>query len=470
MSSSHFIPSPSKMNREVVLWSVVQFPHGETAVVLESWFKAEEQTLSWPPKHITLKKALRDGMQPDDKWITYKDVRVLTTCETLDEAKKRETKYNTTMCPTSEMKSHDEGALRQKRISRPNQQFMHSDPEDHQSSSAKRKRFAKPPGVGCPGPTSNLSQSYTVLKSAQPPTLQRLGLERAVNESSDGMFYSNVEELQTPDESNTEMPGFATACAQYHQLQNPQRQSTSSGLSGCSSRRYNHLPGLSQCAQNRPPLDFSPTNSHQNDVLDSAPNQGCKDATTQRASDNGQLLKDLAIHNMTSMLAEVLVMVKDLSRDVQFIKNNLAQSNITPGGTRGPANLVLPFQLPIASEEDFSKAESLLIEETVRQKMIARLALVGGTDSANMIRRMLTTCMTNALASHFNWAGKNHRCSQSKKPFKDTILQECLLAAARQFEPRLTDQNYSETVKKWFRYAPDREGGIERQPKGRQED
>ncbi|XP_017161052.1 uncharacterized protein LOC103466981 isoform X5 [Poecilia reticulata] len=396
MSSSHFIPSPSKMNREVVLWSVVQFPHGETAVVLESWFKAEEQTLSWPPKHITLKKALRDGMQPDDKWITYKDVRVLTTCETLDEAKKRETKYNTTMCPTSEMKSHDEGALRQKRISRPNQQFMHSDPEDHQSSSAKRKRFAKPPGVGCPGPTSNLSQSYTVLKSAQPPTLQRLGLERAVNESSDGMFYSNVEELQTPDESNN--------------------------------------------------------------------------ATTQRASDNGQLLKDLAIHNMTSMLAEVLVMVKDLSRDVQFIKNNLAQSNITPGGTRGPANLVLPFQLPIASEEDFSKAESLLIEETVRQKMIARLALVGGTDSANMIRRMLTTCMTNALASHFNWAGKNHRCSQSKKPFKDTILQECLLAAARQFEPRLTDQNYSETVKKWFRYAPDREGGIERQPKGRQED
>lgn len=38
--------------------------------------------------------------------------------ETLDEAKKRETKYNTTMCPTSEIESHDEGAIRQKRISR----------------------------------------------------------------------------------------------------------------------------------------------------------------------------------------------------------------------------------------------------------------------------------------------------------------------------------------------------------------
>ncbi|XP_014834862.1 PREDICTED: uncharacterized protein LOC106912567 isoform X4 [Poecilia mexicana] len=293
--------------------------------------------------------------------------------ETLDEAKKRETKYNTTMCPTSEIESHDEGAIRQKRISRPNQQFMHSDSEDHQSSSAKRKRFAKPPDVGCPGPTSNLSQSHTVLKSAQPPTLQRLGLERAVNESSDGMFYK-VEELRTPDESNTEMPGFATAhCVQYHKLQNPQRQSTSIGLSGCSSRQYNHRPGLSQCAQNRLPLDISQTNSDQNDVLDSAPNQGFEDATTQRASNNGQLLRDLAIHKMTSMLAEALVIVKDLSRDVQFIKNNLAQSNITPGSTQGPANLALPFQLPIASEEDFSNAESLLIEETMRQKMVIYL-------------------------------------------------------------------------------------------------
>ncbi|XP_032408364.1 uncharacterized protein LOC116737394 isoform X5 [Xiphophorus hellerii] len=379
MSSSHFIPSPSKMSREA-LWSVVQFPNGGTAVVLESWFKAEEQTLLWPPKHITLKKALRDGMQPDDKWITYTDVRVLITCETLDEAKKRETKYNTTMCPTSEIESHDEGAIRQKRISRPNQQFMHSDSEDHQSSSAKRKRFAKPPDVGCPV----------------------------------DLVASNYQQSLADEVLNA--------------------------------------------------------NSDQNDVLDSAPNQGFEDATTQRASNNGQLLRDLAIHKMTSMLAEALVIVKDLSRDVQFIKNNLAQSNITPGSTQGPANLVLPFQLPIESEEDFSKAESLLIEETVRQKMIARLALVGGTNSANMIRRMLTTCMRNALASQFNWAGKKHRHSQSKKPFKDTILQECILVAARQFEPGLTDQNYSETVKKWFRYAPDREGGIERQPKGRPED
>ncbi|MEQ2233876.1 hypothetical protein ILYODFUR_026273 [Ilyodon furcidens] len=35
-------------------------------------------------------------------------------------------------------------------------------------------------------------------------------------------------------------------------------------------------------------------------------------------------------------------------------------------------------------------------------------------------------------------------------------------AAARQFDAKLTDRDYSETVKKWLRYAPERERGIPR--------
>lgn len=82
--------------------------------------------------------------------------------------------------------------------------------------------------------------------------------------------------------------------------------------------------------------------------------------------------EDLASHKMTSMLAEVLVVVKDLSRDVQFIKRELAEGNMTPGGSRGPATttFMFPFQLPIASEQDFNEAESLLMDQSVRQKMV----------------------------------------------------------------------------------------------------
>ncbi|KAK5612788.1 hypothetical protein CRENBAI_007158 [Crenichthys baileyi] len=60
--------------------------------------------------------------------------------------------------------------------------------------------------------------------------------------------------------------------------------------------------------------------------------------------------------------------------------------------------------------------------------MTARLALVGGTNSDNLMRRMLAAAMTSALASRLNWAGKkNMPCSESKKPFKDTRLQHCVV-------------------------------------------
>ncbi|KAI4827661.1 hypothetical protein KUCAC02_031042 [Chaenocephalus aceratus] len=151
--------------------------------------------------------------------------------------------------------------------------------------------------------------------------------------------------------------------------------------------------------------------------------------------DTRLLLKGKSIR-LSVIPHESFVVVKDLSRDVQLIKNELAEGNMTLAGSQGPGSAtthMFPIQLPIANEDDFNEAESLLKNESVRQKMIARLALVGGTNSENLIRRMLATALTNALAS-----------------------------AARQFDRKLTHNGFSETVKKWLRYAPEREGGIPR--------
>ena len=63
-----------------VLYSVAQFPSGGTAVILKSWFKAEDKIVLWPPSKIKVTKALKERMQPDDKWIPYHEVRLLTTC------------------------------------------------------------------------------------------------------------------------------------------------------------------------------------------------------------------------------------------------------------------------------------------------------------------------------------------------------------------------------------------------------
>ena len=75
---------------------------------------------------------------------------------------------------------------------------------------------------------------------------------------------------------------------------------------------------------------------------------------------------------MTKMLAEVLVVVNELSRDVQFIKGELAETTMTPACGPGPATSqdMFPIQLPITKEDDFNEAETLLKTEPVRQKMV----------------------------------------------------------------------------------------------------
>ena len=77
---------------------------------------------------------------------------------------------------------------------------------------------------------------------------------------------------------------------------------------------------------------------------------------------------------MTKMLAEVVV-VKELSRDVQFIMGELADARMTPACGPGPATSqeMFPIQLPMTNEDDFNEAETLWKTEPVRQNMVISL-------------------------------------------------------------------------------------------------
>uniref|UniRef100_A0A1A8S306 Si:dkey-65l23.2 n=1 Tax=Nothobranchius rachovii TaxID=451742 RepID=A0A1A8S306_9TELE len=262
------------------------------------------------------------------------------------------------------------------------------------------------------------------------PRSKHYGHLRPSQLARDVVFTGACDQRSTHEQVHNEMMS-ASGAVQYHQLQVPQGENL---FPPHISRRY------------------TPLRAHQH---------AQNDVTMQ--GDNEHILKDIAIRKMTEMLSQVLVVVKEVSRDVQFIKSELADGKITPASCEGPlpdtVQQMLPIQLPITSEDDFNKAELLLKNEPDRQKMIARLALVGGTTSTCMIRRMLVTVLTNSLACKFNWAGKKRTPHDSKQPFKDTMMQDCMFAAARQYDRHLTQQAFSDTVKKWLRYAPWRAGG-----------
>ncbi|XP_071331172.1 uncharacterized protein [Trachinotus anak] len=221
---------------------------------------------------------------------------------------------------------------------------------------------------------------------------------------------------------------------------------------------YNSSPYHTRLPSQQERNDFSVSYAHGSRSAEfRSPSLGSAPETPRRRFHRGessQVLKDIAANKNTTMLTELLMEVKQMSRDIR------STLNIHGAGPDSQREERFPIVLPLTNEEQFDEAEAALKEETIRRKMITRLALVGGTNSDMMIRRMLSSTMTNSLASIFNWAGKGQ-----KRAFKDTLMQDCMFAAVRQFDCKLLEFQYSETVKKWLRYAPERSGGVPRKEK-----
>lgn len=82
-------------------------------------------------------------------------------------------------------------------------------------------------------------------------------------------------------------------------------------------------------------------------------------------------LQDIAAKKNTRMLTELLMEVKEMSRDIQWIKAEITKSflNAPEAGPEAQREETFPILLPLISEEQFNEAETALKEETVRRKM-----------------------------------------------------------------------------------------------------
>ncbi|KAL2087967.1 hypothetical protein ACEWY4_016795 [Coilia grayii] len=169
------------------------------------------------------------------------------------------------------------------------------------------------------------------------------------------------------------------------------------------------------------------------------------------------ILRDIGISKVVHLLSEVLEENKNMREDIKKLGNELRALRREVGA--GAASEASPpaIKLPLTTTEDFVRAEALMKEPTEKKRMISTLALVGGLTAEVAVRRMLQGCLTNQLASKFNWAGKG-----LKESFKNAILSDVLFAALQKTHPGSTMAVYEGTVKKWLKYAPDRDGGAAR--------
>ncbi|XP_030233110.1 uncharacterized protein LOC115558791 isoform X2 [Gadus morhua] len=194
-------------------------------------------------------------------------------------------------------------------------------------------------------------------------------------------------------------------------------------------------------------------------------------STTQRAQSNGsqrlellhldtvqpshQLLHDMGISKVVELLSKVLEENKLMKAEITNLGSEvraLRREMVRPVAPEAAASSI---KLPLRTMEEFQLAEAVMRETPCeKQKMILTFSLIGGHTAEEAVRRMLQSGLTNNLACRFNWAGKGF-----KEAFKSTVLSDVLFAALQKQLPGTTHIVFSGTLKKWLKYAPEREGG-----------
>ncbi|KAL6484520.1 hypothetical protein MHYP_G00065650 [Metynnis hypsauchen] len=166
-----------------------------------------------------------------------------------------------------------------------------------------------------------------------------------------------------------------------------------------------------------------------------------------------QVLKDIAVNKVMTILVNIREDIKEARKEILTLQKDVGEIKQWLGTQyESVESLGAALCLPLKTVEDFEEAERQLQTEAV-----SKFAAVGGGTPKTTIRRILQSSLTNELACQFNWAGKG-----CKRPFKDTILKDCIFATACQQHKGLTLLTFSDVVMKWLRYAPEREGGIPR--------
>ncbi|XP_070403315.1 uncharacterized protein [Nothobranchius furzeri] len=169
--------------------------------------------------------------------------------------------------------------------------------------------------------------------------------------------------------------------------------------------------------------------------------------------------------NTTSLLHEVLVkqeiilqQQRGLTKMVQdlFVAVAALQGLTTGGSVETRHHSIFPLadvQALMALERELG------ISATLAHELSSTLSLAGGSTVKDTVWRVLKGAMTNALAKGITWRGQN-----GKVAFERLHLKGIVIAAVRRNPVCVasTEAEIVNTIKKWFYWAGDRDGGRKR--------
>ncbi|XP_046870105.1 uncharacterized protein LOC124462540 isoform X2 [Hypomesus transpacificus] len=169
-------------------------------------------------------------------------------------------------------------------------------------------------------------------------------------------------------------------------------------------------------------------------------------------------------------LSKVLWALGELKEEVQALRQETVQMRAemkmlgtkSKSGSNDPQTISRPpVSLPLTTFAMLEEMEQMLLSEVERQKLTTYYTVLGGHTAKDFTRRLLMQTFTNSFASSLNWAGKG-----IKTGLKSTKVQDCMFYAVRKLFPGQTHAEFYDTVKRWLRYAPERDGGKGRKRAG----
>ncbi|NP_001093522.1 uncharacterized protein isoform X1 [Danio rerio] len=439
-------------------YALVEFPDKGTDVVPENWLLG--QKCYWPNYNPTkIKTAVKKKEAVKDGWKLFEPVRLLKKCDTLEKAQKMLKMYVESNLPTSELTSDEEGSGNKiKRKKRPNPRFIDfSENDSDQDITSHKLRLAAAPPIDftAMNASANLASGQTDSGCHVNPKrghIEHHGTSHVQHQecwdpaylAHQNTQYNETHQVTAYRAHEDTHEGHQDRHHQAHQDRH--HQSHQDTYRAQLDTRYSpHLDPQYRAHQSTYYRDHQGT-------LSELVNERYMDQTS---SQTASALVPSELSPFKRNVLKILLEIKNEQREQRAMIQQLQGAPIPI-----PLQAESSFAFPAQSLDDFDALEKMLQNDAETNRLICQLSLLGGLNLQDTVRRMLSHVLTNRLASHFNWAGRG-----KKRSFEASNLQKTMFRALRNTSQgkEASKTDFSEVVKKWLRYAPDRDGGSGRQ-------
>ncbi|KAM9715464.1 uncharacterized protein ACNS7B_021792 [Menidia menidia] len=399
------------------MYSVICFDKDEEVEVAPtSWF--QEGTCRWPPyKSQGVQRAIKQLEEAQSTWPVHTDARIFYSSDSILECRKR---VSLALEQTDYTSEADDQDMRPKRKLKPSR-YNRDQEEEENLSPPKRKTVSLPKAPAIPRPPSN-SRRFILMPNTECGFVE---------------VPSSIEEPQNSQHVMNLGSTLRQAIEQHYGDMAGSEQQQSSSIAWSEQQQSSSMAGSEQQQSSSIAVTAAQPVSPPYHGYMRGCNQMC-----------GTLLKDVLInqHILMDQQKNIIRMIQDLQR---------SNSGVTGIPIHSSHSHMTIF--PLIDKPALYKLEKDLANQPdLRMELVITLGLAGGATVKETVWRILKQAIKNDLAKMISWRGLN-----GKVPFEKLHLRAVVTDAVRRNPICLeaTDLTIADSMKRWFYWAGDREGG-----------